>query len=103
MSHYVYRYTFDDATPMLEVQLSLLLAVFCAEGLHGRAQVRLDARFTVDEERRVCVVDVMTPAGRSVAQIFTELVIRKFGQDAFAVEAIGRDARVENCGRGTSA
>lgn len=87
----IYRFTFDDQTSMIEVQLSLFLAIFCAEGLHGRAQVRLDAGFALNEERRACVVDGATPVGRTVARIFTALLMREFGDDAFTVEGVGTD------------
>jgi len=87
----IYRFTFDEPTPLTEIRDSLFLAIFCAEGLHGRAQVRLDAGFALDEERRTCVVDAATPVGRSVARIFTELLAREFGEDAFTVEGARRE------------
>ncbi|MBI3184643.1 MAG: hypothetical protein HYZ28_21105 [Myxococcales bacterium] len=89
MRHDVYRYTFDEKTPQAEVRDSLFLAVFCAEGLHGRAQVRLDAAFSLDEKKRACVIDAATPVGRTIAQIFTGLLSREFGEDAFTVERVG--------------
>ena len=88
MSRDVYRYTFDEKTSLTEVRDSLFLAVFSAEGIHGRAQVRLDAAFCLDEKKRACVVDAATPVGRTVAQIFTGLLTREFGEDAFAVERV---------------
>jgi hypothetical protein len=88
MSDDVYRYTFGKKTPLSEVRDSLLLAVFSAEGLHGRAQVRLDAAFEVDEKRGVCVVDAATSVGRSIVEIFTSLLAREFGEDAFTVERV---------------
>ena len=41
VSRDVYRYTFDAKTSLSEVRDSLFLAVFSAEGLHGRSQVLL--------------------------------------------------------------
>lgn len=89
MSRAVYCYAFAAGVSLAEVQDSLLLAVFCAEGLHGRAQVRLDAGVCLDEKKRACVVDATTPVGQSVAQIFTELLTREFGEEAFTVERRG--------------
>lgn len=89
MSRDIYRYTFDVKISMTEVRDSLFLAVFCAEGLHGPAQVRLDAGFCLDEKKGACVVDASTPVGRAIAQIFTGLLSREFGEDAFTVERVG--------------
>lgn len=89
MSRAVYCYAFAEGISLAEVQDSLILATFCAEGLHGRARVRLDAGFHLDEGRRACVVDASTPVGQTVAQIFTGLLIREFGDDAFSVERAG--------------
>jgi hypothetical protein len=85
MSQDVYRYTFDEKTSLTEVRDSLMLAVLSAEGIHGRAKVRLDAAFYLDEKKRACVVDAATPVGQTVAQIFTGLLTREFGEDAFTV------------------
>jgi len=88
MSRPVYRYTFDPKTSLAEARDSLFLSVFAAEGIHGRAQVRLDAAFCLDEKKRACVVDAATPVGRTIAQIFTGLLSREFGEDAFTVERV---------------
>jgi hypothetical protein len=88
MSRPVYRYTFDPKASLAEARDSLFLSVFAAEGIHGRAQVRLDAAFCLDEKKRACVVDAATPVGATIAQIFTELLIRELGADAFTVERI---------------
>ncbi len=74
---------------MAEVQDSLFFAIVCAEGIHGRAQVRMDAGFRLDEEQRVCVVDAATPLAQTVAQVFTGLLIRELGDDAFTVDRVG--------------
>jgi hypothetical protein len=83
-----YRYTFTEGTSLTEVENSLFLAVFSAEGLHGRAQVRLYAGYFLDEKRRACVVDAATAVGKTIAQIFTGLLGREFGDDAFTVERV---------------
>ena len=35
-----------------------------------------------------CVVDAATPVGRTIAQIFTDLLTREFSEDAFTVERV---------------
>jgi len=88
MSRTVYGYTFDPKTSLAEARDSLFLSAFAAEGVHGRAQVRLDAAFCLDEKKRACVVDAATPVGRTIAQIFTGLLSREFGEDALTVERV---------------
>jgi hypothetical protein len=88
MNRDVYRYQFGDRIPLAEVRDSLFLAVYSAEGLHGPAQVRLDAAYWLDEEKRACAIDAATPVGRSISQIFTGLLTRQFGEEGFAVERI---------------
>ena len=83
-----YRYTFTKETSLVEVENSLFLAVFSAEGLHGRAQVRLDAAYFLDQKKRACVVDAASVVGKTIAQVFTGLLAREFGEDAFAVERV---------------
>jgi hypothetical protein len=83
-----YRYTFTKETSLAEVENSLFLAMFSAEGLHGRAQVRLDAAYFLDERRRACVIDADSAVGKTIAQIFTGLLGREFGEDSFTVERV---------------
>lgn len=71
-----YRYTFDTKVPITEVRYSILLSALAAEGVHGRAQVLLDAEFLVDEGSRTCAVDASTPVGLTISQVFTGLLTR---------------------------
>jgi hypothetical protein len=83
-----YRYSFTARVPLQEAIESLYLAIFAAEGVHGRAQVRLDAGYAFDERARLLAVDAGTPVGKTVSQIFTSLLARQFGEEAFTVEHI---------------
>ena len=58
----------------------------------GAAEVRMDGGFLLVEKRRVLVVDATTPVGLSIAKVFTGLVLREFGEDAFRVDRIVDDA-----------
>ncbi len=91
MTRRVYRFTLDERISPHDVRDSLFLSVFAAEGLHGRTQVLLDAAFCLDKQKRACVVDASTDVGRSIAQIFTGLLAREFGEDAFTVDRIDGD------------
>ena len=88
MNRQAYRYEFTDQTSLADVKDSLFLAIFAAEGVHGRAQVRLDVGFCLDEKARACVVDAGTAVGKTVAQIFTGLLTRQVGEGAFTVEHV---------------
>ncbi len=89
MHRCVYRFRFEEQTPMSAVRDSLFLAALCAEGMHGRTVLRLDAIFRLDEKARGGVIDATRPVGRTIARIFTELLIRQFGDEAFKVDRVG--------------
>jgi hypothetical protein len=82
------RFRFEREVQMEDVEDSVAVAISAAEGLHGSARVRLDARYEIDPDRRVCVIDVGSPVGESVAQILTGFLIQEFGEDAFRVERV---------------
>jgi hypothetical protein len=84
----VYRYVLDESVPMNEAEATLQLAILAAESLFGESTVRLNAAYTIDEQRRVCVVDAGNEVGRSICQIFTGYLAREFGADTFTVRAV---------------
>lgn len=80
-----YRYGFKRHLPISDVQDSLTLAVISAESLHGRSQLRLDAWWRLDRQRRVCEIDASTPVGRDIARLFVAYLSREFGERSFHV------------------
>ena len=97
--HYVF--TFQDSVPMVGVEETLLMAVVAAEGIHGRARVRLDAKYTTNAEDRTCAVSAQNDVGQSVAKIFTELLVLEIGEGAFEVsdgDSVQRCAQASNRG-----
>ncbi len=91
MPKLIYRYQFAEATPMEEVELTLLMADFGVESLFGEVQMRLDAGHAFDAARRACVIDATTRVGRAFNKLFAGYLRREFGADAFTVERL--DAR----------
>lgn len=89
MKEHIYRYTFACGAPLDEVERSLCLAILATEGLHGEAEVRLDAAHFFDAEKRACVIDAGTPVGRDLNRLFIGFISREFGADAFRVERVG--------------
>ena len=98
MNREAYRYSFPDLISLTDVQDTIFLAIFSAEGLHGRAQVRLDVGYCLDEAKHSLIVDAGTPAGKTVAQIFTGLLSRQLGEDAFVVEHVFGNIGTEQAG-----
>ena len=90
MNSNVYRFVFPESVPLEEVEATLLLSIMGVESLHGTPQVQLDAGHFLDVERRACVIDANTPAGRDLARLFAGFVLREFGPDSFRVEHPGR-------------
>lgn len=84
----VYRFKFKEAISPKVIEETLFWAVFNAESVFGKPKVRLDASFLFDREKKVCVIDKTTEVGQHIAQIFTSLITREFGEDAFKVERL---------------
>jgi len=84
----VYRYVFQAVIPALEIESTLVLALFAVEALHGESQTRLDAGHAFDRRMRVVVIDAATPVGRDFNRVFIGFVTREFGPEAFRVERV---------------
>lgn len=72
----------------MDAELSLHLAIFAIEGLFGAARVRLDASYAIDEPRRVIIVDASNEVGEALVRVFTNLLLREFGDDSLQVERV---------------
>ena len=88
-----YRYEFEPEVSLHEVEESIALAILAAEGVHGEAQVRLDAGYAIDEPARACLIDASTAVGETIARVFTGFLRKEFGEDAFRVERVAADDR----------
>lgn len=85
MSKTVYRYQFEPDVPLEEAETSLIMAIVAAEALYGQPAVRLSLRYLFSEEKRVCVVDGDNEIALQVVMIFTQFLLRQFGDDAFQI------------------
>jgi hypothetical protein len=83
-----YRFQFKPDILAREIEDALFWAVFNAESVFGKAKVRLDGSFALDKHRKNCVIEGSTEVGQHIAKIFTSLVAKKFGEEAFVVERI---------------
>ena len=84
----LYRFTFQQNIQPEAIEETLFWAVFNAESVFGKPRVRLDASFLFDREKKVCVIDKTTEVGQHIAQVFTSLITREFGEEAFKVERL---------------
>ncbi len=84
----VYRFQFKHDVPSKDIEEHLFWAVFNAESVFGKPNVRLDASFLFEKEKKVCVIDKSTEVGQHIARVFTSLVTREFGEESFTVERL---------------
>ncbi|MCZ2341119.1 MAG: hypothetical protein LC104_04895 [Bacteroidales bacterium] len=88
MTQLLYRYSFAPHVPFKEVERTLLIAIWGAEGLHGESRVRLEAGHYFEREKRAGVIDASTPVGRDINRLFVGCICREFGERSFRVERI---------------
>ena len=62
--------------------------MFAVEGLFGRAQVRLDARYELSQSHHHFTVDTGTSVGTHLVRVFTSLLQREFGDESFRVRRL---------------
>ncbi len=83
------RFEFHNGLTVADGEETLLLAVVAAEGLFGRARTRLEFSYTVDGPGNAIEIDTGTEVGVTVIRIFTGLLLREHGEDAFEVRTDG--------------
>lgn len=88
----VFRFEFEPSVQLAEAEMSLHLAMYAVEGLFGEARVRLDASYQLDDARRAITVDGSTEVGAAIVKVFTRLLGREFGEDAFCVRRVSECA-----------
>jgi hypothetical protein len=86
MAPSVFRYRFDPAVPIPEVEHTLLICLLAVQSLHGDAGARLAVGHHLDRRRRTLVVDGRTAEGRDLAKLVTGFLSREFGPTSFRVE-----------------
>ncbi len=92
MTANVFRFEFEPRVSLTEVEMSLHLAMYAVEGLYGEARVRLEASYHLDEPQRAITVDGSTEVGAAAVKVFTRLLGREFGEDAFRVRRVEEHA-----------
>ena len=80
-----YRFELSPGVPLMDAELSLHLAMYAVEGLFGEARVRLETSYHVERTQRAIAVDAGTEVGAAIVRVFTRLLGREFGEEAFRV------------------
>ncbi len=95
MQSAIYRFEFEESVSMTDVETTLHLAILGAQGLFGESSVRMDGAYSIDEQRRICVVDARNDVGRCICQIFTGYLAKEFGDEAFSVRPVAQRRETE--------
>jgi hypothetical protein len=88
MTASLYCYQFDKTVSPEDIASALLLAIWGCEALHGEAQTRLDAAHCFYPEKRACVIDATTLAGRDFNRLFVGFVTREIDAEAFSIRRV---------------
>ena len=83
------RFRFSGDMEREAVEAQLAQAVLGAECVFGQARVRISVAYVMSDDGGRLAIDVSNEVGEHVAQLFTGLITRQFGEEAFSVERIG--------------
>jgi len=91
----VYQFEFDGPVSMNDIEATLHLAILGAEALYGESSVRMDGAYSVNEQRRICVVDARSEVGRTICQLFTGYLAKELDSSAFRVRSVHQSSGSE--------
>lgn len=80
------RFKFHRNIDRKTIEEKIMLAIVTTEGTFGQAKVRLNAAYLASDNK--VVIDVSSPVGEHIAEVFTWLMTREFGEKSFSVERI---------------
>lgn len=86
MFNSLFRFWIHADVCLDEVELTLQLAKFAAEGLFGFPRVAMEFQYVMDSARRTLDLHAETEVGVSIVQIFAGLLLKEFGEGAFRLE-----------------
>ena len=103
MNATVTRFEFKPTVSLADAETSLHMAMFAVEGIFGRARVRLDSSYELNEEDCKITIDVSTEVGTTIVRVFTGLLLREIGEDEFDVKRIDDHHRLSRESKGGAA
>lgn len=86
----VCRFKFREEISKEMIEEKIALAIITAECTFSQAKVRLNAAYLASDNK--VVIDVSSAVGEHIAEVFTGLMTKGFGEKSFTVERI-RDNR----------
>ena len=82
----VCRFKINGKASKAEIEEKIAFAIVSAECTFGKAKVRLNAAYLAGNNK--VVIDATSPVGEHIAEVFTGLLIRDFGERSFTVERV---------------
>jgi len=82
----VYKFIFKKEVTRKFIEEQVAFAILSAECTFGQAKVRLSAAYLAADNK--VVIDVSSKVGEHIAEVFTGLMIKFFGEQGFTVERI---------------
>jgi hypothetical protein len=82
----VYRFVFNKRIKRKAIEEQVALAIKAAEGVYGRGRVRLNAGYAATDGR--AIIDASNRVSERIAEIFTDLITEKFGENSFKVDRV---------------
>ncbi len=82
----VCRFKINAKVSKADIEEKITFAIVSAECTFGKAKVRLNAAYLAADNK--VVIDVTSLVGEHIAEIFTGLLIKDFGERSFTVERV---------------
>jgi len=87
----VCRFKFNKSLSREQIEEKIAFAVVSAECTFGQAKVRIHASYLAADNK--VVIDVSSPVGEHIAEVFTGLLIKDYGEQSFTVERVRNEDR----------
>src|ERR1700730_13139489 len=81
----VLRFTFDGPPDRNAIEADVTLAIFAAEQIFGKARVRLEASYRIEDGSVSCLFTTNGEAGDAAARVLAGLTTVRLGELGFAV------------------
>ena len=82
----VCRFKFNLEIDRDVIEWHIAQSILASEGVFGQAKVRLNAAYLAADNK--VVIDVSSPVGEQIAEVFTWRITKEFGEDSFSLERI---------------
>lgn len=87
----VCRFKFNKNIEREVIEWHVAQSILASEGVFGQAKVRLNAAYLASDNK--VVIDVSSPVGEHIAEVFTWRMTKEFGEDSFTVERIRNESQ----------